>query len=284
MSAGTGILPDSTLIAIRVAEDNGTLRDTLVDEAQRLMQTPVGSSGVSQDLLGTVVWLSLISLTAIGIVTFTMVFIMPKFKQIFEDFGVELPAATQQLIRVSDLVADIWPVLVLPVVTLSGGMLAFAIWASMLRLQRGILPWSQHWPRFWIPDILRLLSSTVAAGRPLSGALFGILREMQPGRAATRVSGLRVMVDSGHDCIDGMQQLRLLKPQEAAFLKAATATRHLDWALQHLSRSIRRRQQQWLGRLQRLLQPLAILFVGAIVGLIVVALFLPLIKLLHDLS
>jgi type IV pilus assembly protein PilC len=284
LSANPGLLPDSTMIAIRVAEENGTLRDVLADEATRLMRTTHGGSGVSQNLVGTLLWLSMISTVATSIVWFIMFFIIPKFKKIFDDFDTELPQLTIGLINTSDVMMYAWPLFLLPAVTIAIGMFVLSLWAGMLRLGRGILPWCQHWPRFWMPDVLRMLSFTVTAGKPISGALSSITREMQPGRAATQISQLRSMVDSGHDCIEAMETLRLLSHREAAFLKAAEHTNHLDWAMQHLSRSIGRRRARWVHRLANLLQPAIVLVVGILVGFIVVALFLPLIKLLNDLS
>ncbi len=80
-------------------------------------------------------------------------------------------------------------------------------------------------------------------------------------------------------CKDGF-----LKPRETAFLESATRTRHLDWALLHLSRTIERRRDRWAQALARGIQPVMALCIGLLVGFICVALFLPLVKLVADLS
>jgi type IV pilus assembly protein PilC len=284
LSTSPGLLPDTTMIAIRVAEQNGTLRDVLIDEATRLMQDHSAELGGTRNLPGTLLWLTMISTVSAGLVTFIMIFIIPKFKKIFEDFDTDLPAATQSLIGLADVAFYAWPLVLLPTATLSLGTLAFAIYAGVKRLGRGVLPFAQHWPRYWMPDVLRMLSFTVTAEKPIGDALAAITREMQPGRAATKISRLRTQVEAGQDCIDCMASLRLLAPREAAFLNSAQKTRHLDWALQHLAIAMDRRRLRWVNMLTRLLQPVAVIMIGSLVGFIVVAMFLPLVKLLNDLS
>ena len=284
LSASPGLLPDASMIAIRVAEANGTLQDVLVDEAARLMRRTSENSGTSQNLPGTMFWLSVVTTVAMSIMTFIMVYIIPKFKKIFEDFDTSLPGPTLALINTADTLLYTWPFVILPAATICIGALGFSIYAGLQRLSRGYLPFVQHWPRFWMPDVLRMLSYTVAADQPLSAALENITREMQPGRAAKQISVLRAMVDSGRDCIDSMTLLNLLSKREAAFLKSAEQSHHLDWGLQHLSRAIDRHRMRWVARAANFLQPLAVLAVGMAVAFVVIALFLPMVKLINDLS
>lgn len=284
LSSSAGLLPDSTLIAIRVAEQNGTLRNVLVDEAERLVNASARGGATGQNPLGLLIWMAAVVSVAACILMFMMVFIIPKFKHLFESFDLEIPGPTRQLIAFADQAAWSWPLLVLPAVTCCLLVIGVAVWAGLLKLTRGLLPFCQHWPRYWMPDVLRMLSFTVASGAPLSGTLHCLSREMHPGRAAESFSRLRTLVDEGTDCVTAMRDLRLLSRKEAAFLQSAERTHHLDWAFQHLSRAIGRTRTRYLDRMVALSQPLFIAVIGVVIGMVVISLFYPLIALLTSLD
>ncbi len=284
LSLADGLLPDPTMVAIRVGEETGTLKQVLAEEAHRLMNVPTSSSPVHASATVTAWWIVAIALAAVGIVSFIMVFIIPKFKKIFEDFGMDLPQLTNTLISISDWVMNFWWLLLLPAVTLIG-VPAWQL-SRMHRdfVTRGQVRYSEHFPTFWTPLILRLLSIAVAAGTSLNDGIHAILKELPPGRAAEKLSAVRLRMRSGFDCWDSMEGNGFLNQRNAAFLISATRTRHLEWALMHLSRSLERRRSVWAQRIIGLVQPLIVLLVGLVVGFVCVALFAPLLKLLNDLS
>ncbi len=84
--------------------------------------------------------------------------------------------------------------------------------------------------------------------------------------------------------MDALRQCRLISRRESDFLNAANASSHLDWGLLHLCRTIEDRRVQVLGKLARFSQLMATVLMGLLVMFIVVAMFLPLIKLINDLA
>jgi type II secretory pathway component PulF len=99
-----------------------------------------------------------------------------------------------------------------------------------------------------------------------------------------RAAAIRRGLNEGLSCWELLSQTGFLKPNEVMLLESAQRAGNLPWALDALADSLDRR---WLFRLQagmEWLRPLAILFLGAIVGFVAIAMFLPLVKLLNDLS
>ena len=119
-------------------------------------------------------------MVAVLILTFIMIKIVPTFKTIFEDFGTDLPAATQLLISVSNATALYW--YVIPLFPLSVWLLIKLI----RKFKAGRMGWdmfSLNWPVFGMlieknsmARTTRTLGTLVASGVPILEAL-NITRE-----------------------------------------------------------------------------------------------------------
>jgi type II secretory pathway component PulF len=284
LHSDVGLLPDSTVAAIHVAEQNGTLRDILMDEAHRLAAETERSRSESWDPLISVYWLLMVGSTLMTVTTFIMYYIIPKFARIFEDFGVELPAMTRGLIRTSNAVIDFSPFFALPFTAAVMGGFWYGFRSLKRRISRGGYPLDQHFPRLHVPALLRLLSFTTAAGGDHQKTVHIFQSELEPGRASQQFSRLRMMLLEGVDFTDALQRTGLVKEREAAFLNATRRNGHLDWGLLQLSRTLLRQRFRSLKFFGRFLEPAIVLAVGVAVGMFAVAMMLPLIKLINDLS
>lgn len=284
LASAKGLLPDQTLIAVRIGEDTGSLRQVLTDEAHRLMNQASSQSPVRATIPAVLVWVLAIGSVAMFLVGFLMMFIIPKMKKIFEDFSTDLPAMTEALIGYSDWFVRYWYLLALPFVTIVGYGGWFLIQTLISRLSTGHIPGLQFFPRYWTPLILRMLSITVAAEKSLETGMHSILKELRPGRAQRKLSAARLRTNAGYNCWESLQISGFLNVREVAFLESAKRTDHLDWALIHLSRTLERHRDQWTQRLLNVLHPVIILSVGFVVAFVVIAMFLPLIRLVNDLS
>jgi type II secretory pathway component PulF len=168
------------------------------------------------------------------------------------------------------------------------GTMVFLLWwwysSSVRKLTHGYSRFAEAWPRYWVPGVLRQLSLSAATGQPLGPAIEMSLIDMPPGRASRAVRQVRHRIDTGEDLIVAMTDVGLLRSREAAFLQSSLKTRHLDWGLRHLANAMELRRERWVSSLPSLLAPAVILFVGCIVLFIVVAMFMPLLELVIQLS
>jgi len=92
---------------VKAGEAGGALEIIL----QRLADFKEKSQSLKRKIIGAMVYPLMVIGTAVGILTFIMVSIIPKFKKIFDDFGFALPLPTQLLIKTSMWFADYWWVL-----------------------------------------------------------------------------------------------------------------------------------------------------------------------------
>lgn len=268
------IVPERTKMAIRVAENSGALKQVLADEANLLMQQGRQDAGRPK-LLGIFVSLLILSLVTFSVLSFLVISIVPKFRDIFESFEAPLPDATKQLISGADIFLTFFPFLILPIFTFIVYALGYSTWCNWKYLTRGSLPFVQRWPRFWIPDILKSLAVAIAANRPIPEPIHAILAEIPPGKAATALSAVRQKAQNGDDLWNALRTAGFLKRSETKFIQAAEAAGNLDWAVLQLAAEIRRRRQNRMQTWGTLLQPICLLLMGLLIGFIVYALYMP---------
>ena len=89
---------------IKAGEAGGSLETIL----QRLAEFKERTQSLKNKVIGALVYPIMIILFTIGIMVFIMIKIIPEFKDMFEEFGIDLPAMTELLIAISDRCVKLW--------------------------------------------------------------------------------------------------------------------------------------------------------------------------------
>lgn len=277
------LVPPPTVLAARVGEQTGTLAETLRDAAIRSSGTTYQSHQAAY-LTGMVTYFWVVFFLFMGIIGFCMYYIVPKFKAIFEDFDVELPPVSVLLIEVSDLFVNWWFVglplfLTLIAVTIVGGEI------SRRGLKNLSLPWLTRWfPRLDTPDVLRNLSRAVQTQTPLPAVLETMSDHHHRPHIADRLQRVLTAVESGQDTWDQLRQNGLLRAREVDLLHSTAAAGNLAWGLRDVADRIERdRSHRWQWWFE-VLRPWPILILSLIAAFFALGMFLPLVRLLHELS
>jgi type IV pilus assembly protein PilC len=233
---------------------------------------------------GAVTYPAAIMTAMMLIIGFLMYWIIPKFKKIFDDFGTELPGMTVTLIGGSDAFINYW-YLAAPVVYLAVAAVFVVSMAHIVGWRELWIRWGGRWlTRPHASDVLRSLASAVELGVPIDRAFDPFVTSSGPILLQRRAAAIRQALIQGESCWELLTREGFLNWNEVALIESAQRAGNLPWALRELADSLDRR---WLFRLKagfELVQPAAILFLGAIVGFVAIALFMPLVKLLNDLS
>ena len=90
---------------VKAGEEAGGALEVIL---QRLAEFKERSQSLKRKVQGAMIYPCAVIFVATAIVTFIMIWIIPKFKAIFEGFEVKLPAITEYLIKASDWVASYW--------------------------------------------------------------------------------------------------------------------------------------------------------------------------------
>src|SRR3954471_2605003 len=136
---------------VRAGEAGGALEVIL----QRLAEFLEKAASLKKKIIGAMVYPAVVIFVAVAILTFIMVAIIPKFKKIFDEFGMTLPWATLTLIRISNWMAEYW--WTIPLFPISVYFLIKLIRLSRhgnFALDRATL---------WIPVVGQLVEKTIVA-------------------------------------------------------------------------------------------------------------------------
>jgi type IV pilus assembly protein PilC len=269
---------------VKAGEAGGALEVIL----QRLAEFKEKAQSLKRKVVGAMVYPSVVIMVAVGILTFIMVSIIPKFKKIFEEFGLSLPQATKILIDVSDWVANYW--YVIPLFPLGVYLLIKLIRltrAGNYALDRMVL---------WIPVVgslvektivartMRTLGTLISSGVPILEAL-SIVKDTANNVVFERMFQ-RVLesIREGDTIADPLRESRLVDDMVVNMVEVGEETGDLDTMLYKVADFYDEEVDTLVKSLIALLEPIMIVFLGGVIGAIVISLFLPLIKLLEGLS
>lgn len=269
---------------VKAGEAGGALEVIL----QRLAEFKEKSQSLKRKVVGAMVYPSVVICVAVGILTFIMVSIIPKFKKIFEEFGLSLPQATKILIDVSDWVASYW--YVIPLFPLSVYLLL-----KLIRMTRAG-NYALDRMTLWIPIVgslvektivartMRTLGTLISSGVPILEAL-SIVKDTANNVVFERMFQ-RVLesIREGDTIADPLRESRLVDDMVVNMVEVGEETGDLDTMLYKVADFYDEEVDTLVKSLISLLEPIMIVFLGGVIGAIVISLFLPLIKLLEGLS
>jgi len=282
LEAISGLVPKSSVPSIHLGAAVGQVSQALRDAAVRQTSDLQGSA-IFRTVSYTSFYLWALLTTITGIVGFLMYFIVPKVKAIFQGFDMEMPAMTQELIRRSDLAVEHF-YLTLPALSLPFFLLIVECLGHVVGWDSLDVPLFGWLSRIETPLLLRGLSRVVAAGRPLSEGLRVLSEHHHRHGIRAKAERIRYFVEQGRDCWDLLHQERLLFRSETVLLRTAEVVGNLPWVLNELADVIERRTRRRTLYAAQLVQPAVVVLLGFVVGSICVGFFLPLIKVINDLS
>lgn len=274
-----GVVPNSAVLAARVGAESGTLGPALRVAAETFTLRQEVSLTAPR---GVLVYLFVLSNVLLIVLTFLMVAIIPKFRVIFADFNTELPSLTLTLIGVVDAIST-YIFLFIPFLFILYAASVVAFFLSVTSFEgRSLL--ARVIPGMAAPDVLRSLAVVIRAGRPLGSALSSLVTHHPDRSIRRRLFGVEKEVRSGGEIWHSLAQSGLIRAADASVLASAQRAGNLPWALTGIAGNIERRTAFRLQALLEFVRPVALLVFGLAVGVVVVGMFLPLLKLVNDLT
>lgn len=259
-------------VAAAVGEASGRLGECL----RRADREPFTASWL--ELLPRLVYPALLLMFIVGVTGFLMAIVIPKLKRIFLDFGRPMPEASLRLISGWAWLID------------HAGTVGMVFLALCLLTATVVVSPSVRWRfpfigRFYRWDVqglvLRALGTMLSTGQPVPQSL-GLLAESEdlPAPACRRLAKARALTERGEPLAAALESAGLLPASMQPLVRAAERANSLPWALGEIGEVLARRGLALARRLSVFIAPLAILAVGAVVLMVVMGVFVPLIDLM----
>jgi type IV pilus assembly protein PilC len=221
-----------------------------------------------------------VSLLAIGIVSFILVTIIPKFEDIFKQLGAELPMLTQLLVDMSRILMTKTPWVIVGVV------LVIVVFKKINSTKEGkhffdrvMLKTPVLGPLMKKIAIVRFagtLATLIHSGVPILQAL-DIVRDTSGNEVISRaMEKVYNSVKDGDTIHEPLARCPVFPPLVIHMVAVGEETGAIDLMLIKVAEAYEREVDDTVNALTSILEPILIVFLGAIVGVIVVALYLPL--------
>jgi type IV pilus assembly protein PilC len=269
---------------VKAGEAGGALEVIL----QRLADFKEKSQSLKRRITGAMVYPCVVIFVAAAILTFIMIFIIPKFEKIFADFKMKLPWITQALINTSRWFVKYW--YILPLIPLSIWLLLKLIRLSktgnyiMDRIKLYVPVMGNLIEKTVVARTMRTLGTLVSSGVPILEAL-SIVRETCMNAVFERCyQRVYESIREGDTIAQPLKESRLVDDMVVNMVDVGEETGDLDTMLNKIADVYDEEVNVLVEALISLLEPLMIVVLGLIVGTIVIALFMPLLKLLEGLS
>lgn len=266
---------------------------------QRLAEFMEKAQRLKRKVIGAMIYPIAVIIVAMAIVTLIMLFIIPKFEDIFADFGVTLPALTQFLIDSSRWVAGNYP---------TPGAQAIPGWVWLLaspfvififfKLIRTTKPGKAATDRVLllipilgglvrktvIARFTRTLGTLIAAGVPILEAIT-ITKETSGNYIFERALGrVHDSIREGETFAGPLREAKVCDPIVVNMIDVGEETGDMDTMLLKIADNYDEEVDVAVGSLVSLLEPVLVIVLGGIVGTIVVAMFLPLVAMIEQLQ
>jgi type IV pilus assembly protein PilC len=233
---------------------------------------------------------SAVIIVAVAILAILMVFVIPKFEQIFKDMleGRGLPAFTEFVLSISRTVSEH---AVLSFLSLVGFIILFRIFLKLKFGRKLFDRFKLHFPllgplvsKVAISRFARTLGTLVSSGVPILQALT-IVRETSGNVIISEAVGaVHESVKEGETITAPLEESRVFPPMVISMVDVGEQTGALPEMLMKIADNYDDEVDNAVAAMTSLLEPIMIVFLAVVVGSIVIALFLPLITLIDQLG
>ncbi len=263
---------------------------------QRLAEFMEKAQSLRRKINAALIYPVAVVIIAVAILTFIMVFIIPKFEEIFRDFGVALPVLTRILINMSRWVAgnsvgQVVPgwcfIVVSPL--LAWGLFKLARKAPPGRAALDTLV-------FWMPifgnlvrktitaRFTRTLGTLISAGVPILEAIL-ITRDTAGNYVFEKaLTGVHDSIREGESFAGPLRESKVCDAIVVNMIDVGEETGDMDVMLLKIADNYDEEVDVAVGGMIKLIEPLLIVVLGGMVGTIVVAMFLPLVAMIESLQ
>lgn len=232
---------------------------------------------------GAMIYPATIVTVAVGVTAVLLIFVIPVFAELFSSFGQALPAPTQFVINLSAFTIAYYPFI--GAVLLATGVAS----RQFYRTESGRLAFDGAFlqlPIFGdlirksaVARFTRTLSTLVSSGVPILDALAITARTAGNKVVERAVLATRVSISEGRTIAEPLMQSKVFPPMVCQMISVGETTGALDAMLQKIAEFYEEEVDNAVANLTSLMEPLVIVFLGVVIGGLVIAMYLPIFKL-----
>ena len=273
---GFPIVYTTTLLA---GERSGNLEEVL----QRFLDFQRVSLTFRKKLKASLIYPALLVVMVIGLFIFLITFVVPRFAQLYEQLGTQLPALTTFLLDLGRR-AQHYGIYVALVVVLVGYLLwrwtkteAGGMVVDKIRI--GLPVFGPVWLKYQVGLFSRTLSTLLSGGLPLVPSLETAAKSIDSRQVASAVFRSVETVREGKGLAASLQQTKAFPELAIEMIEVGESTGALPQMLNSVAEFFEEDVQTNLTAAMSLIEPIILIVMGIVVVTILIALYLPIFSL-----
>lgn len=263
---------------VAAGEKGGLLAEIMA----RLATYLENSARLRKKVKSAMMYPTVVTVVAILITIFLLVKVVPVFGEIFDSFGAELPAPTQFLINLSEIVKKY-----ILLILLGGGGLVYG-WFYFIKTPFGRKFWDSYRIRMPIFGVIahkiclarftRTLASLVRSGVPILEVLNIVSQTVGNVVMEKAIKSAAGDIERGESISAALAKHPVFPSMIIRMITAGEQTGKIDNMLERVADFLDEEIETTLSGLTSLIEPILIVFLGVVVGGMVICMFLPIFK------
>ncbi len=271
---------DALYVNLVVAGEEGGTLDTVLT---RLAQYMEKSEKLKKKVKSAMIYPVSIIVVAIGVVMVLLVFVIPVFETMFKDMGASLPAPTEIVIAASKLVKSMVHFLIAAVVA------AFILFRRYYKTEAGKRQVDRLVLKIPLFGVLAIKASVARVTRTLATLLSSGVAILDSLVIVAKVAGNKIVEDAmvtarlriseGRSMSEPLEQSGIFPPMVVQMVQVGESTGALDNMLNKVADFYEEDVDTMVTNLTALMEPMIMVFLGIVLGGLIVAMYLPIFKL-----
>jgi type IV pilus assembly protein PilC len=274
-----GVFPKVYTVSVLAGEKSGNLSGVL----EYYIAYQKVTTGFRKKLISTLIYPLILVCSAIGIVTYLVTYVIPKFAGLYNDLNITLPAATRLLLAIT---VTYRPYLIGSVILAAFVIAAIFAWSqtsqgglTFERIRMRLPLIGETITKFQFAQFCRTLSTLLAGGTPLVQAMEtagGAIRSrLVSGAIATGAQ----LVREGQSLHSSLSSTGLVPDLALEMIEVGEASGSLSAMLASVAEFYEDDVNTHLANLVALIEPAILVFMAVLIAFILVALYLPMFSL-----
>ena len=274
-------------IGLIEAGEAGGILDQVLDRIAVLMEEQAKLKG---QIIGALVYPALVLILAVSVSLGLLIFIVPRFKSMFDNMGAELPGLTMFVLNLSGFVTSpIFavgaPIIVVVVVYLFRGY--YSTKAGRLAVDKSLFKvplFGDLILRSEMASMCDTLSTLVESGIPIVEGLERCTTASSNQLIKNTIVNGILLVRQGQELSYSLGKNGVFPRLVVSMIKIGEETGQLSFMLEKLSLFYKREVESTVSALTKAMEPAVIFVVAGIVGTIVISLYLPMFSLIQNMG
>src|SRR5262245_10203862 len=267
---------DELYINMVAAGEVGGILDNIMNRLAVYMEK---AARLKAKIKGAMIYPASIVTVAIAVTAILLIYVIPVFAELFSSFGQALPAPTQFVINLSNFSVKYFPYIAGAFVLLGVGIVwlyrtdqgKLAIDGFLLRLPI----FGDLFRKSAVARFTRTLGTLISSGVPILDALAITARTAGNRVVEKAVLATRVSISEGKTIAEPLTQSKVFPPMVCQMIAVGETTGALDSMLGKIADFYEEEVDNAIANLTALMEPIVIVFLGVVIGGLVISMYLP---------